>query len=36
MKSILKIIQTPATGTGHQYILHENMQKNITELFKEK
>jgi hypothetical protein len=33
MESILKEIGPPATGMGHQYILHEKTQTSITELF---
>jgi hypothetical protein len=33
MESILKVIEPPATGMGHQYILHEKTQTSITELF---
>jgi hypothetical protein len=34
MESILKVIQPLTTGTGCQYILHESIQKNISELIK--
>lgn len=33
MESVLKVIEPPATGMGHQYILHEKTQTSITELF---
>jgi hypothetical protein len=33
MESTLKVIQPLATGTGHQYMLHEKIQKSITKLF---
>jgi hypothetical protein len=32
MESIFKVIQTPATGTGYQYILHEKTDLNPIKL----
>jgi hypothetical protein len=34
MESMLKVIQPQTAGAGHQYILHEKMQKNVSELLK--
>jgi hypothetical protein len=34
MKSILKVILPQTAGTGHQYILHEKLKKNVSELLK--
>jgi hypothetical protein len=36
MESMLKVIQPPATGMGHQYTFHERTQATITNLFSEK